>query len=940
MKPLRLTLNAFGPYAGHTELDLRSFGNGGLFLISGDTGAGKTALFDAITYALFGTVTGSWRDASMLRSDFADPAVETSVELEFAHQGRVYTVTRSPEQRRPKQRGTGERDYPAKATLLREPDPPVTKTTEVTREIETLLGINAKQFAQISMIAQNDFAKLLNASSDDRSAILRQVFGTDAHRALGEVARRHAAQAAGVLRDANNAALLQVAALHCGPDEELSALQQQITADPAGNVLEQQRDALLHGVSVLLAADDALAAQQAERLTALDACAEAQSAAQKTAEQAAELRARQAAAARALTELQAQRPALQAEWEAVEARKDELQAHRDTLAALQQWLPRYAQLRTAEENAKNAGAAAEQAETALQAAQQEAEQLQHRLTDTEAAYKQCGTPEAEYAKLDGLCQMAAALQTDCAALLAHGAKLAELQETLIARQLAYRTAQQNADDSQHALEQARRRMNAERAGLLARELVDGAPCPVCGAVHHPAPAALPDGHLTEADQERLEQTARRAQQQAAEASRLAGETKAALQLTRSTLYENAARFLAKRAKQYDGAPCETLDPTALQAVLQEQQVRLRDGLTQLEAQRRGAERRKAEKARLEQQLTALQQALPAKTAAVEAVRTAKTQADTAHAGAAAEVTALRSGLPYPDQAALQQALDAAARQAAALQQALDTAAKARSDYEGRCKEAAAQCIALDGLVATLPAEIPDLATVQAAWQATQNERTELREAAQQVAARRSANRDTLTALCAALDRRSEAQARLQMLENLSKTINGTLAGKAKIPFEQYVQAFYFDAVVAAANQRFTRMTDGRYRLERRQTAVSGEKAALALDVFDAHTRKLRPVGSLSGGESFLAALSLALGTSDIIQQSAGGVVIDTLFVDEGFGTLDAEALDKAIHTLTTLAGSDKLVGIISHVETLQDRIERQILVCKTPKGSAAALREL
>ena len=498
----------------------------------------------------------------------------------------------------------------------------------------------------------------------------------------------------------------------------------------------------------------------------------------------------------------------------------------------------------------------------------------------------------------------------------------------------YRQKQQQADAAQHSSAEMQRALNAARAGILAQDLVDGTPCPVCGALHHPAPAAPAPSHVTEAACNKAAQAAASAAAEVSKASTAAGEAKAAAQTQQKNLYTRAAAFLARRRQHYTGPQADALTPDELQTALQAQHDSLRRGLAEVHDRMANAESRKKDLEKLTRQKAQLQAQRPDQANAVEQARTAQANAEKAAAEAQTRLAEGQKNLPWPDAAAMAAARAETQKQRRTLQAALDAAAKSRDAFskELAAAQSAAQTLAEQ---AGDTASRPDPAAQQQALTALQAERKNLRDQNQAALHRLDTNRDALTKLKKAITAAESARANAAMLDNLSKTINGNLTQKQKLPFEQYVQSFYFDGVVAAANRRFTRMTGGQYTLRRRQSADIAAKTALELDVFDAYTGKTRPVGSLSGGESFLAALSLALGISDTIQESAGGISVDTLFVDEGFGTLDADALQKAIDTLTALAGSDKLVGIISHVETLQDRIPKQILVQKTKCGSKA-----
>ena len=826
MKPERLQLTAFGPYAGQIELNFSAFGGSGLFLIGGDTGSGKTALFDAITFALYGETTGENRKTTMLRSDFAEPTAETCVELQFTHRGRSYTVRRWPEQQRAAKRGSGVVKCPPKAELLCEPEEPVSGAVAVTNAVTQLLGIDAKQFAQVSMLAQNDFTRLLNAPSAERAAILRQIFDTSDHQRLGQAAVQEATKAAEACSRLEDTLLLHLSSLQADPavPETAAALAEMQT--------EQEvfaTDKALALADALLRQDEQTADRQNEIIHSLEEKLARGNAGVKLAEQ-------QAARRRQLEELQAEADRTAEVQTKSEAEQDELQKR---MAALKQ-----------------------------------------NIADTEKQRDSLGRTDTEQVKLQHQIELAQSLTVTCERLLKELEQEAEQRADAEKKQAAYAAAQEKLDEAENEYISMQRQLNANRAGLLAQELHAGSPCPVCGSRQHPKIAELPKNHVTEKQLEQREKSLAEQRRATADASRAAGEAVTRVEELRTNIVREADEFFAKRGARYTGRPAAELDNPALYEALSTQQTSLDDGLLglhrQLNRYKKETEQLDAVMHRLDilnQQMSVLEKQ------SFAAVRRA-TNAKAGHAAAQARVQQMQETLPK------------------------------HNDPE-------------------------TLNKLMAALQHLQNDRAAaiaLRDAAVQ---RQNANRAARQGLQTTRKKWETAREKRTMWDNLSKTINGNLAGKIKLPFEQYVQAFYFDGVVEAANLRFTRMTDGQYKLLRRKSESLSGKTALDLDVFDAYTGKTRPVGSLSGGESFMAALSLALGISDTIQQNAGGVAIETLFIDEGFGSLDADSLEKAVDTLAGLAGGNKLIGVISHVEALQDRLTRQIRVSKTRAGSRA-----
>ncbi len=810
MRPLKLTLSAFGPYAAQTTLPLEALGRGGLYLITGDTGAGKTTLFDAITYALYDHSSGGVRDGAMLRSKYADPGTPTFVELEFEVRGQRCTVRRNPEYPRPKARGEGFTTEKADATLTyADGRPPVTKAKEVTAAVTELIGLDYNQFSQIAMIAQGQFNRLLNATTEERSRIFRKLFRTQRYQKLQDALQEENARLTAQRSSLNTAITTVLGGLALSAQdpqrEELAALSAQTEPETAQELLQ-----------ALTARQEADTARAAQELAALDTRLSAVQAALGAAEQVDRLRReldQNLAHARENARLETARAA----------------ARREALAALE-----------AQQTA---------AETELAA-----------LADADTRRVELG------AEADRLAQREQALNELGQSLTAYQA----VKAAAAAAQDRYKTASARQTEAGTARDRLERAFLDAQAGLLARGLAEGTPCPVCGSTHHPAKAALPRTAPTQAQVNAAKQAAAAADQAAQEASAAAGAAVTREKEGRARLRKDAEALLPERFTSPDGPV--PLSVTLLRTALAEETQALRTAKTDLAARRS----QNASACRRRQELEAQRPTRNAQRTALEA------QAATAQQNAAAAEAAVRT---------------------------LETQAAGAA-----------------------PAQ--DLAALRAQQAALLDRRRPLAEQEKALNAQLQPNRKAAAEYRRLSAERQTLEQRWQWVNALAATTGGTLNSKQKIRLEAYIQMQYLDRILIHANTRLMQMTAGQYELERIGAENQRSQSGLDLGVIDHYNGTRRSVKTLSGGESFKASLALALGLSDEVQRTAGGIRLDTLFLDEGFGSLDDESLEQAIRVLSGLTEGDRLVGIISHVAALKDRIDRQLVVKKDRTGGS------
>ena len=928
MRPLRLTLSAFGPYAAQTTLDLEKLGKGGLYLITGDTGAGKTTLFDAITYALYDHSSSGIREGSMLRCKYADDKTPTFVELEFEVHGVRYTVRRNPEYQRPKARGEGMTTEKADATLTYPDDrPPVTKAKDVTAAVQEIIGLDYNQFSQIVLIAQGQFTKLLNASTEERSRIFRKLFRTQRYAQLQERLQAEAS-ALNQQRTAQNAKLDSLlGGLQFAPDdpdaEALRTLCAQTVPETALALLDTltaRQAAALEEVGTALQATEAQLDTVQQQL---GAAAQAQRLAQQ-------LAARQA-------ELAAAKPAL-------DAARAEADRHAGDAVQLDALTAQVTQAQSALAAYDALDAVCRQQTEARDAARLAAAQAQKRRTQLDSLNAALAAAETELAALADADTRLLALQNRSAQLTQRGEALAKLEQRLAdcqrqakaahKAQESYRAAAAAQDEARARRDALERAFLDAQAGLLAESLVEGAPCPVCGSTHHPARALLPHTAPTQTQVEAARQSAAEADRQAQNASAAAQSALAAANEAKTSLRRDAETLLPERFTTPEGTVPLTF--ALMTNVLAEEAAALQTEQADCAAQYRQTDADCRRKAQLEADRQAKTRQRPAlEQAAAEADRSAAAQNASADA-LEGQIAERRAALPYPRRADAQAALDKLEADRRALRTGMDTAQRKLKQAEQAVAAAEAAVEALTAQQTAAQKELPacsaeELTAQQAELTAA---RETLRSREKQLSAQLLPNRKTAAQYRAAAEARQALESRWQWVSALAATAGGTLTSKQKIKLEAYIQMNYLDRILRYANTRLMQMTAGQYELERIGAENQRSQSGLDLGVIDHYNGTRRSVKTLSGGESFKASLALALGLSDEVQSSAGGIRLDTLFLDEGFGSLDEESLELAIRVLSGLTEGDRLVGIISHVGALKDRIDRQVVVHKARTGGS------
>ena len=883
MKPLKIKISAFGPYKNCIDIDFEKLGESGIFLITGDTGAGKTTIFDSISFALFGEVSGSNRPVPSVRSDFADNDTETFVELEFTHKNKKYKIKRNPAYERTKKRGEGTTKTSADASLEYD-DKVISGTKNVDIKIEEILGINSKQFKQISMLAQGEFLKILFAESKDRTEIFRRIFDTDIYNQIAKrladktrIAKAELEQLKDYFAINSSNIVWKDGIQSVQPkdvnelfiQEILEKLQQEIkvNSEQFGKCQEQiskQSDENSKMEKEITA--------QKDKNDKIDRC----------------------------QKLQEEQKVLQEKQEDIKQKEILIQKSQEIINKI---LPK-------EDKKKELEKEISQKQKVLQDISEKIELGKKKEEKFKQILELIEIIKVQFQKYSELKDGKTELED----------KIKKLQ-VIIKEQENKKIASENAQKLEAEWEklstevlEKEKEFFREQAGILAEKLKENEPCPVCGSLHHPNLAIKSKSVLTKEELDNLKEKEEKSRKILTDATNKVTEINSKIETLIKEFGEKPDVELYN--KKY-AEISEELEKAYNQLNDNYKKIMLKDIVIESFEYDIFKEKITNKISKEREEFLKLQTQQEENKKQIDELLQKKEKAQNDYQNTLKEL-----GFENEEQY----------KKSVLNNLQIEIFSKEIEKYKTDVTINATK-------LEEIQKEIKGFEKVDltAKIQEFNNKKQELENMRrQQMEYHRifENNNRILVDLQTNSKKLDSKIKEFTMVEDLSKIANGTVYGKRRIEFEQFVQASYFDMVIIEANKRLLKMTDNRFLLVRKESSERvSDKIGLELEVIDNYNGKRRDVKSLSGGEAFKAALSLALGLSDVIQSYSGGIVVDTMFIDEGFGSLDTESREQAINTLNQLTDNHKLIGIISHVTELKERIDKKVIVTKSTEGS-------
>lgn len=907
MRPLKITMSAFGPYAGEVTLDMQKLGKSGIYLITGDTGAGKTTVFDAISYALYGEASGNYRENTTLRSKYASADTPTFVELEFEYNNEIYKINRNPEYPRPNKRGEGFTKQNANAELVMPDGSVITKIKEVSAKVEEIIGINKNQFSQIAMIAQGDFRKLLNCETNERSKIFRKIFKTEPYHNIeiklsslfNELKRNREKEKSGIEQYINQ--------LKCNENDTLSL---ELERAKSGDVLIED---VIKLAGEIINKDTLEYTKTQKNIESINEEIEKINSNIKLYENQEATKKAYAKASSKLEELKTKRNDCEKAYKSAEAQRERLEDLTRKINLINSKMPKYDELKSLENSINEKAQSFEKSNNLLKLKQQEITLLEKEIDEKSKALEEVKGADLLVQKLtvqkEEINKKAEALK-----------ELKTEIDRCKAEQKNLKNAQsfaKSALDEYGALENEYNQIYIaffnEQAGIIADELKDGEPCPVCGSTSHPNLARKSENAPSQADVESAQTLVKKAQEKADKAR----DTASALK----SRFDEIAANVKSAAKKLFGTDDNVFDDynsniNALKKEYDRTLALLKTANEKLNLYKK-----------LDKEIPKIQEKQKSLLDEISKLNTQKASDEAFISENTKRVTSIKSELDFESADLAKDKLKEYTNLSSDIKNAIEKSKNDFDDIKSKYDTQKGTKASLENALKEFK-EI-DLASLNEKSLKLNEYKKDVDKTAKSLYSRIESNKLLVDNISEKRDILKGYDDKYVWLKALSETANGDISGKEKITLETFVQMTYFDSIIRKANIRLLTMSDGQYELVRRSDAETLKKnEGLALDVIDHFNASTRSVSTLSGGESFMASLCLALGLSDEIQSSNGGIKLDTMFVDEGFGSLDGEALDRALSALTSLSQGNRLVGIISHVDALRDRIDNKIVITK------------